>query len=145
MVAAAMMMTDVVRLSGSATVAAAVGCLGGSDALGQLPVVDDEGRFLGFVSYGLLFAGLTSGGATGRSSELGAFMESLGAMRETVIGPLVEPGLRSVGPEASMMEVAARLKDGPGPLAVVDNSGRLLGVITSAAAFKSLWEFSIKS
>lgn len=145
MVAAGIMMTDVDRLSVSATVVVAVERLGAPDALDQIPVVDDDERFIGFVSYGLLFAGLLSDPVGAGATELSAFMANLGALGEAAIRPLVEASTRSVAPEASMMEVAERLKEGSGPLAVIDNSGRLLGVITTGAAFKRLWEFSVKS
>ncbi len=145
MVAAGIMVTDIVRLSASATVGEAVGLLGADDGLDRLAVVDDDERFIGFVSYGLLFTGLTSGSAAAGPSELGGFMANIGEMGDRAIGPLVVEASRSVAPEASMMEVAERFTEGPGPLAVTDNSGRLLGVITPGAAFKSLWKFRVKS
>ena len=154
MVAAGIMTTDVVRLTPSSTVGEAVERFGAGDGLSHIPVVDSEERFLGFVSHAGLFTQLLPGGvgADGDATLLRAFVENISAMAGTSIRPLIEDPSPSVPPETSMMEVAAYFTEGgrggrgaQTPLAVLDNYGRLLGVITPGAVFKRIWEFRLKS
>jgi CBS-domain-containing membrane protein len=144
-----MMMTDVPRLGSSSTVLDAVERFSAADGPSHIPVVDADERFLGFVSHAGLFTEMLSGGVTVDATALTALMENISAMADTGIRPLIEEPSSSVPPEASMMEVAAHFmeggKGGRTPLAVVDNQGRLLGVITPGAVFKRLWDFRLKS
>ncbi len=150
MVAAGIMTTDVVKLTPSSTVGEAVERFSAGDGLSHIPVVDSEERFLGFVSHAGLFTKLLPGGAgaDGDATLLPTFMENISAMAGTSIGPLIEDPSPSVPPETSMMEVAAHFveggRGGQTPLAVLDNHGRLLGVITPGAVFKRIWEFRKK-
>jgi CBS-domain-containing membrane protein len=142
------MTTDVVKLTPSSTVGEAVERFSACGGPSHIPVVDSEERFLGFVSHAGLFTQLLPGGsgADGDATLLRAFVENIGAMAGTSIGPLIEDPSPSVPPETSMMEVAAHFTEGAQtPLAVLDNHGRLLGVITPAAVFKRIWEFRKKS
>ncbi len=150
MVAAGIMTTDVVKLSPSSTVGEAVERFSARAAPSHIPVVDSEERFLGFISPAGLFMQLLPGpvAADAGATVLSAFVENIGAMADTAIRPLIEGSSSSVPPEASMMEVAARFVAGgrgeQSPLAVLDNQGRLLGVITPGAVFKRIWELREK-
>ena len=149
MVAAGIMTTDPPRLGPSSTVLDAVERFGAADGPSHIPVVDGEERFMGFVGRAGLLTELLPGGVTAGATALTALMENISAMADTGIGPLIEESSSSVPPEASMMEVAAHFMEGDKgertPLAVVDNQGRLLGVITPGAVFKRLWEYRLKS
>ncbi len=151
-----MMMTDVVKLTPTSTVGEAVERFSADDGLSHIPVVDPEERFLGFVSHAGLLRELLpeGGGADADGRVLPAFIGNISAMAGTAIGPLIEEHSPSVPPETSMMEVAAHFAAGEqggehggrqSPLAVLDNHGRLLGVITPAAVFKRIWEYRLKS
>ncbi len=151
MVAANIMTTDVVRLTRAHTVLDALRAFCVEEGPRHIPVVDEGDKFQGFITPQKLLTAILPGNSSAAPDitggrDLPALIRNIDAMAKTGLRGLVEEGFVSVPPEASIMEVAAHFVESRGCscIPVLDNSKRLLGVITPGAVFRRLCEYQEK-
>jgi CBS domain-containing protein len=147
MVAAGIMNIECARVPLDSSLFAALKAVGGSDSgAAAFAVVDAEtgGRFVGSLSCAKLVAELAGAGwHCGNAS----IVDALDGTAGVGIATLVDREVATVGPEVSLEEVVRLLlgksSDGKGSdafVAVVDDTGVLLGTITHADLIASLLE-----
>ncbi len=140
MVAATLMNIECVRLASGASLLQSLEVAGKSREA-TLAVVEPGGIFLGSLNSALLLTELTgSGWHCGHCSITG----SLEGFAAVGFRSLVDTNSPRVGPEAPAVDIAKQLLllSSGGFVAVVDNSGVLLGTITVPDFIKGLLDFS---
>lgn len=132
MIAANMMITGGATLSPESTLLDALrifSCKNG----GVIPVVGHDGRVSGVITPAL---------ALKRSI---GFTADPGAIASIAVEAAMETAFAAVSPEAGISSVAAALSDrGHGAVMVVDDGGRLLGVISPEDILNRIWEYEEK-
>ncbi len=132
MIAANMMMTGGATLSPENTLLDALRIFSGKNG-GVVPVVGPDGRVSGVITPAL---------ALKRSI---GFTADPGALASVAVEEEMERAFAAVSPEADISTVAATLSGGGhGAVMVVDDGGRLLGVISPEDILKRIWEYSEK-
>ncbi|MDP2689204.1 MAG: CBS domain-containing protein [Deltaproteobacteria bacterium] len=132
MIAANMMMTGGVTLSPENTLLDALRIFSGKNG-GVIPVVGPDGRVIGVITPAL---------ALKRSI---GFTADLSSIASVAVEEAMETAYAAVSPEAGISSVAASLSEkGHGAVVVVDDGGRLLGVISPEEILKRICEYSEK-
>jgi CBS domain-containing protein len=99
-----------------------------------LPVVDDEGRVLGVVSEADILIGEAGGtGSEGMLARARALAQPATVAIPRTAGEAMSSPAVTIGPDDTVMHATGRIADrGVNRLPVVDEDGRLLGVISRA-------------
>lgn len=137
MLAANIMTTGVATLTPKDRVLDAISLLSVGN-VSNIPVLDPDGRVVGVLTpEGIIRRGLTANNR-GPGGNFDAF--DVLAVRD-----VMDRGFLVVPPEAGMNAVADRLSGKEaGPVIVVDDGGRFLGVISAVDLLKRLWEYREK-
>lgn len=153
MIAANIMSTGAVTLRRGTDMLCALKLIG-ERRVGQVPVVEEDGRLAGVITSVKLMEALLapspSGAVTGDASSASGLPEFIGkidSLADKSIDGVIDTGFISVKPDTKMMEIAAIFADGKNPVEVIpvlDDQERLLGIISPWDVFKRLWEYAQK-
>lgn len=151
--AATIMTINVATTKCGITVAEAMKLLRGS-RVRQLPVVDENNKVLGLLtSRKLLYLTLPRYIAEGLlkdvkfAPDLPQFHQKTAELAGKDVCEVMDKEFVKIGPEVSVMEVATIFVSSEKPIEcvlVVDNQGRLLGIISPWDIFKRLGEYTEK-
>ncbi|MEK7772836.1 MAG: CBS domain-containing protein [Deltaproteobacteria bacterium] len=153
MIAANIMSTGAVTLRRGADMLCVLKLISEKRA-GQVYVVEEDGRLAGVITsvklMEALLAPCPSGAMTGEGSSASGLPEFIGkidSLADKSMDGVIDSGFISVKPDTKTMEVAAIFADGKKTvesIPVLDDQGRLLGIISPWDVFKRLWEYALK-
>ncbi len=117
--------------------------------VGQVPVVDEDGRLVGVITRRRLMEALLGRSPSGKGEAQGmdGLIGNMESLVDEGVDALIDTGYASVRPDAKTAEIAAIFADGNRPVEgvmVVDDQERLLGTISPWDVFERLWEYAEK-
>jgi CBS-domain-containing membrane protein len=117
-----------------------------------LPILDDEGNIAGIISPRSLLNSILPGYISrgylkdvSFAPELQQFVQNLELLKKKTVCEFLDTNFSTIKGDTSVMEVAAKFVNTDEPLEsilVVDDDGKLLGILSPVDVFKSLWDQS---